>query len=129
MKFRGIGGALALALWAQPAVADELRDDVAADLPELMEIYRDLHANPELSFEEVRTAAKLAAIARTRSRRSRLATTAFVTSSSILNCSLSSEALGILDLAHQPDEYCGVDDLINSTKVMALSLLELASSQ
>ena len=64
MKFRGIGGALALALWAQPAVADELRDDVAADLPELMEIYRDLHANPELSFEEVRTAAKLAAIAR-----------------------------------------------------------------
>jgi succinyl-diaminopimelate desuccinylase len=33
---------------------------------------------------------------------------------------------GILDLAHQPDEYCGVDDLINSTKVLALSLLELA---
>lgn len=33
---------------------------------------------------------------------------------------------GVLDLAHQPDEYCGVEDLINSTKVMALSLLELA---
>jgi succinyl-diaminopimelate desuccinylase len=33
---------------------------------------------------------------------------------------------GILDLAHQPDEWCGVDDLINSTKVLALSLLELA---
>ena len=33
---------------------------------------------------------------------------------------------GILDLAHQPDEWCGVDDLINSTKVMALSLLKLA---
>jgi succinyl-diaminopimelate desuccinylase len=35
---------------------------------------------------------------------------------------------GILDLAHQPDEYCGIDDLINSTKVMALSLLELAGA-
>jgi succinyl-diaminopimelate desuccinylase len=33
---------------------------------------------------------------------------------------------GILDLAHQPDEWCGIDDLINSTKVMALSLLQLA---
>jgi succinyl-diaminopimelate desuccinylase len=33
---------------------------------------------------------------------------------------------GILDLAHQPDEWCSVDDLVNSTKVLALSLLELA---
>jgi succinyl-diaminopimelate desuccinylase len=33
---------------------------------------------------------------------------------------------GVLDLAHQPDEWCAIDDLINSTKVMALSLLELA---
>jgi succinyl-diaminopimelate desuccinylase len=33
---------------------------------------------------------------------------------------------GILDLAHQPDEWCGIDDLVNSTKVLALSLLELA---
>jgi succinyl-diaminopimelate desuccinylase len=33
---------------------------------------------------------------------------------------------GILDLAHQPDEYCNVDDLIKATKVLALSLLELA---
>lgn len=32
---------------------------------------------------------------------------------------------GILDLAHQPDEWCGVDDLINATKVIALTLLEL----
>jgi hippurate hydrolase len=29
-------------------------------MPELMELYRDLHANPELSFEEHKTAAKLA---------------------------------------------------------------------
>jgi succinyl-diaminopimelate desuccinylase len=33
---------------------------------------------------------------------------------------------GILDLAHQPDEWCSVDDLVDSTKVLALSLLELA---
>lgn len=32
---------------------------------------------------------------------------------------------GILDLAHQPDEWCGVDDLVNATKVIALSLLDL----
>lgn len=61
---KGIGGALMLVLAAQPAQADDLRAEVAADMPALMELYRDLHANPELSFEEVRTAAKLAAIAR-----------------------------------------------------------------
>ncbi len=33
---------------------------------------------------------------------------------------------GILELAHQPDEWCGVDDLINATKVLALSTMELA---
>ena len=49
---------------AAPASADDLREDIAADLPELMELYRDLHAHPELSFQEHRTAAKLAAIAR-----------------------------------------------------------------
>ena len=32
---------------------------------------------------------------------------------------------GILDLAHQPDEWCGVDDLVSATKVLALSILEL----
>ena len=35
---------------------------------------------------------------------------------------------GILDLAHQPDEWCGVDDLINATKVIALALLELTGA-
>jgi len=45
---------------AAPVQADELRDDLMADMPELMELYRDLHANPELSFEEHETAAKLA---------------------------------------------------------------------
>jgi hippurate hydrolase len=56
--------ALALAV-AMPAQAqDTIRADLAADMPSLMEIYRDLHANPELSFQEVRTAKKLAAEAR-----------------------------------------------------------------
>jgi succinyl-diaminopimelate desuccinylase len=35
---------------------------------------------------------------------------------------------GILDLAHQPDEWCGVDDLVNATKVIALTLLDLTQS-
>ena len=35
---------------------------------------------------------------------------------------------GILDLAHQPDEWCGIDDLVNSTKVLAMSILELTRS-
>jgi succinyl-diaminopimelate desuccinylase len=32
---------------------------------------------------------------------------------------------GILDLAHQPDEWCGIDDLVNATKVLALAIIEL----
>ncbi len=51
-------------LFWTPAQADPLKDAIKADLPSLMEIYRDLHANPELSGEEVRTAAKLATEAR-----------------------------------------------------------------
>lgn len=35
---------------------------------------------------------------------------------------------GILDLAHQPDEWCGIDDLVNATKVLALSILELTQT-
>ncbi len=50
----------ALMLSSVPASADDLRDDLAADMPGLMELYKDLHANPELSFEEFETAAKLA---------------------------------------------------------------------
>jgi succinyl-diaminopimelate desuccinylase len=32
---------------------------------------------------------------------------------------------GRLELAHQPDEYCDIEDLVNATKVLALSLLDL----
>ena len=33
---------------------------------------------------------------------------------------------GILELAHQPDEYIEIPDLTNSTRVLALTLLDLA---
>jgi succinyl-diaminopimelate desuccinylase len=32
---------------------------------------------------------------------------------------------GILDLAHQPDEYCEIADLMNATRVIALAVLDL----
>ena len=54
-------GALALGGTAQ---ANELRMAVSEDMPGLMELYKDLHANPELSFQEFETAKKLAARAR-----------------------------------------------------------------
>lgn len=46
---------------AAPATAADLAQAVKADMPQLMTLYRDLHANPELSMEEVKTSAKLAA--------------------------------------------------------------------
>jgi hippurate hydrolase len=49
---------------ATPAVADPLGEAIRADMPGLLTIYRDLHAHPELSFEEKRSAAILAAEAR-----------------------------------------------------------------
>ena len=35
---------------------------------------------------------------------------------------------GILDLAHQPDEYCEIADLVSATKVIALAVLELTGA-
>ena len=34
---------------------------------------------------------------------------------------------GILDLAHKPDEYVGIDDMVDAAQVMALSLWNLLS--
>ncbi|MCW3835875.1 amidohydrolase [Sphingomonas canadensis] len=56
--------ASAIAGMALPAAADPVRDATRAAMPALMDIYRDLHASPELSLQEVKTAAKLAAEAR-----------------------------------------------------------------
>ena len=58
---------LALAAAATANAADPapgLRADIARDMPGLTAIYRDLHAHPELSFHETRSAAIMAAEAR-----------------------------------------------------------------
>jgi succinyl-diaminopimelate desuccinylase len=36
---------------------------------------------------------------------------------------------GILDLAHQPDEWCAIDDLVNATKIIALATLDLMGAR
>lgn len=64
MKLRDVLLGTAALVLAVPAQADDLRDELMADMPDLMELYRDLHTHPELSFQEFRTAAKLAARAR-----------------------------------------------------------------
>ena len=43
------------------ASSETLSDAIRADMPQLLTLYRDLHANPELSMQEVRTPAKLSA--------------------------------------------------------------------
>ena len=48
------------ALLATPVSAATVREGVAADMPQLMSLYRELHASPELSMAEVKTAARLA---------------------------------------------------------------------
>ena len=59
-----LGLAVAAMKISAPANAAALSDAIRGDMPELMTLYRDLHANPELSMQEVRTPAKLAAEAR-----------------------------------------------------------------
>src|SRR5687768_7472705 len=52
---------LAIAAMTLPtsSIAASLSDAIQADMPSLMALYRDLHSNPELSMQEVRTPAKL----------------------------------------------------------------------
>lgn len=56
-------GIAALAL-GMPAAAQPLGEQVKAQMPSLIDIYADLHAHPELSFHEVRSAGILAAEAK-----------------------------------------------------------------
>jgi len=37
--------------------------------------------------------------------------------------------LGILDLAHQPDEYIGIQDMLDATRVMARTLVSLLTEE
>jgi hippurate hydrolase len=65
MSAKRLAAFLFMTMIATPAAAaDPLADQVRRDLPSLMDIYRDFHANPELSMQETRSAAKLAAEAR-----------------------------------------------------------------
>lgn len=67
MKIRPFAFALFVALSPLPllaadaAVQEAVRARVAAEYPSLEKIYQDLHANPELSFMETRTAGIVAA--------------------------------------------------------------------
>src|SRR5213075_1410770 len=54
----------AMTVTSTAAPAATLADSIRGDMPQLMTLYRDLHANPELSMQEVRSPAKLAAEAR-----------------------------------------------------------------
>jgi amidohydrolase len=58
---RSVLAFLAASTLATPAAAATLNESIRADMPQLMTLYRDLHANPELSMQESRTPAKLAA--------------------------------------------------------------------
>jgi hippurate hydrolase len=59
MKIAFAAGLIAMML-SSTAPAATLEEGIKADMPQLMALYRDLHANPELSMQEVRTPAKLA---------------------------------------------------------------------
>ena len=52
---------IAASLLSTSANAATVGEGVKADMPQLMTLYRDLHANPELSMQEVRSPTKLAA--------------------------------------------------------------------
>jgi len=56
--------AAAALLPVAPAPAATLSDAIHADMPQLLQLYRELHADPELSMQEVRTPAKLAPMLR-----------------------------------------------------------------
>jgi hippurate hydrolase len=60
MKISIAAGLAAMTLSSMTSAAT-LAEGIKADMPQLMALYRDLHANPELSMQEVRTPAKLAA--------------------------------------------------------------------
>jgi len=64
MIIRTLLAATAALAISAPARADTLSQQVAAEMPSLMAIYRDLHEHPELSFQEVRSAKVMADAAR-----------------------------------------------------------------
>jgi hippurate hydrolase len=63
---RALLAAIPLLIAASPALAQSpsIRETIQSDMPGLLAVYRDLHANPELSFQEVRSAGIMAEAAR-----------------------------------------------------------------
>ncbi|HMP03514.1 MAG TPA: amidohydrolase [Gemmatales bacterium] len=57
----GMAAGLAPGDGALLEVKAAVESKIEAELPNLVELYKHLHANPELSFEEVKTAARMAA--------------------------------------------------------------------
>jgi hippurate hydrolase len=64
MRRKILAAMLLASVMTNAAPAQDLRQSIARDLPDLMTIYRDLHANPELSMQETRSAARMADEAR-----------------------------------------------------------------
>ena len=64
MRTRLLAALLLASAMSAPAPAQDLRQSITRDMPELMALYRDLHANPELSMQETRSAARMADEAR-----------------------------------------------------------------
>ena len=62
MLLAGVMSSQAAAQSSTPA--QPLREEIRRDLPSLLELYRDLHAHPELSLQETRSAERMAAEAR-----------------------------------------------------------------
>lgn len=56
-----LGATITLAELCAGADAEDLRARVAKEYPSLGQLYRELHAQPELSFQEAKTAARLVA--------------------------------------------------------------------
>ncbi|GGN60575.1 putative amidohydrolase [Novosphingobium indicum] len=64
MKIFPFAVAAAIVVVPATASAETVGDAIASDMPGLMDIYRDLHSHPELSFQETRSAAIMARAAR-----------------------------------------------------------------
>ncbi len=64
MRRKILAAMLLASFMTAPAPAQDLRQAIGRDMPELMALYRDLHANPELSMQETRSAARMAEEAR-----------------------------------------------------------------
>jgi hippurate hydrolase len=64
MRRKILAALLLGSVMSSPAPAQDLHQAIGQDMPSLMTLYRDLHANPELSMQETRSAARMADEAR-----------------------------------------------------------------